>query len=712
MNELQDVAGARAPLVVLAGNPNSGKSTLFNRLTGGSARTGNYPGVTVESSIGVMQVGEVSAELVDLPGTYSLVARTLEERLTLSAVLGLEGLARPDVVAVCADATVLSRSLYLLLQLQELGVPVVLILTMVDQAEGLLPEPGILESLLRCPVVRVVARDGLGLDETRQALSRAIDAGPPPPVWRWAPGEDLREAIELARVALPPTWPASDALGLWALMSWTPEGEEDAVGALTPELQQAMERLALHPSDIDDEAIGARYAWLDAEVLPLLQGQADRSFTEKLDRVLIHPVAGFAVFLVVMGLLFQGLFAWSDPAIGAIEMLFGWLGGLAEGALPAGILTDLLVEGVIGGVGGVIVFLPQILLLFLLLGLLEDSGYLARVAYLMDRIMRSMGLNGRAFVPMLSGFACAVPAIMATRSMPRERDRILTMMVVPLMTCSARLPVYTLIIGSLFVGSTWVQSGLLLAMYAFSVLTALITAWVLSKTLLKAQPTPLVLELPTYRWPRLRDVATMMWRRTKEFLKDAGTVILGCTIVLWGLLSFPANVPTTIDYPAAIAAASSEEQVQDLENALASEQLAGSYAGQVGQFIEPAIEPLGFDWKIGVGLIGAFAAREVFVSTMGVVYSVGDSVDEEDAGLRARMMEERRADGSSVYTPLTGLSLLVFFALAAQCMSTLAVVKRETGGWKWPVFMTVYMTALAWGASFVVYQGGRLLGFQ
>lgn len=701
-----DTVATSEPLILLAGNPNSGKSTLFNRLTGGSARTGNYPGVTVESSIGSTRLGSGTATIVDLPGAYSLVARTLEERVTLKAVLGLDGQPTPDVVALCADATVLSRSLYLLLQLQELGVPVVLVLTMSDQAGDTLPPTHTLSDLLGCPVVRTVAREGEGLDDLRAALSTALAQDPPQPLWRWEPGEDLEEAIEAAMDALPEGWPRQHGLGLWALMSWSDTDD----GGLPAGLAEAVSRLHLHPEDIDDEAISGRYGWLDRELLPLLQGEVDRSFTEKLDRVLIHPVAGFGIFLLVMGLLFQGLFAWSDPAIGAIETLFEWLAVLVEGSMAPSLGRDLLVEGVIGGVGGVVVFLPQILLLFLLLGLLEDSGYLARVAYLMDRVMRLMGLNGRAFVPMLSGFACAVPAIMATRSMPRERDRLLTMMVVPLMTCSARLPVYTLIIGTLFAGEAWVQSGLLLGMYVFSVVTALAAAWLMSKTVLRAEPVPLVLELPTYRWPKLQDVALMMWRRAREFLKDAGTVILVCTIVVWGLLSFPQNVPMSQDYDAAIAAAASPEQVEALEQQRDGEQLAGSYAGQVGRFIEPVIEPLGFDWKIGVGLIGAFAAREVFVSTMGVVYSVGEDIDEQDEGLRARMHAETHPDGSPVYTPLAGLSLLVFFALSAQCMSTLAVVKRETRGWKWPIFMVVYMTGLAWVASFVVYQGGRLLG--
>jgi ferrous iron transport protein B len=428
-------------------------------------------------------------------------------------------------------------------------------------------------------------------------------------------------------------------------------------------------------------------------------------------------VAGFAVFLAIMFVVFQSLFTWADPAITLIEDLFAWLGDRTREIIPPGIMADFVVGGVIAGFGSVVVFLPQILLLFFFIGLMEDSGYMARVAYLMDRIMKSMNLHGRAFVPMLSGFACAVPAIMATRTMERQRDRLLTMMVVPLMTCSARLPVYTLVIAALFpaghlLGVFPVQGLMMTGMYLFSAVTALVAAWVLSRRVrpLRAKRLPFVIELPPYRVPRLPDVLRMMWERSSYFLREAGTVILACTIALWALLSFPRQTET--DYDARIAAASSQEQVAAIENQREAELLRESYGGRLGHAIEPAIAPLGFDWKIGVGIIGAFAAREVFISTMGVVYSAGADVDETSDTLRQRIRAEVREDGRPVYTPLVGLSLMIFFALACQCMSTLAVVKRETGGYRWPLFLFGYMTVLAWVTSFAVYQGGRLLGFS
>jgi ferrous iron transport protein B len=420
----------------------------------------------------------------------------------------------------------------------------------------------------------------------------------------------------------------------------------------------------------------------------------------------LHPALGFVLFLALMTVVFQALFAGADPIIGWIEGLFGWLGARAASVLPDGFLEDLVVNGLIAGVGSVLVFLPQILLLFLFIGLLEDTGYMARVAYLMDRVMRALGLHGRAFVPMLSGYACAVPAILATRTMERHRDRLLTMLVVPLMTCSARLPVYGLLIAAIVPvgsGGPFAQGLLLAGMYLFSTVIALLAAAVLGRTILKGPRVPLLLEMPPYRVPHWPSVVHMMWQKSSVFVKEAGTVILACTVAMWALLSYPQHSAPAPE-PAAVLAAPDDASA-------AAAQLQQSYGGRLGRALEPAIAPLGFDWKIGVGLIGAFAAREVFVSTMAVVYGLEDASDDSPA-LRERLRTETRSDGRKLYTPLVCLSLMIFFALSCQCMSTLAVVKRETRSWRWPAFLFAYMTALAWVASFVVYQGGRLLGFE
>jgi ferrous iron transport protein B len=482
--------------------------------------------------------------------------------------------------------------------------------------------------------------------------------------------------------------------------------------------------------DLDREIIQGRYTWIDDHLSEVVRDRKHPTeLTDRVDRVLLHPALGFALFLVLMTVVFQALFTWADPVIGLIENIVGWTGIQVGAALGPGLFTDFVVNGVIEGVGAFVVFLPQILMLFFFIGLMEDTGYMARVAVLMDRLMRSVGLHGRAFVPMLSGYACAVPAIMATRTMERRRDRLLTMMALPLMTCSARLPVYGLLIAAIV--PPWQKAGftqglLMAAMYLFGTAMALIVAWVLSRTILRASYVPLVIEMPPYRVPHWPSIVRTVLRRGGDFMKTAGTIILICSMVMWVLLSFPKDPSLEGRYEARLqeleqqlsetssegARTEVEEQIAELEATHASSTTRHSYAGRLGRAIEPIIEPLGFDWKIGVGIISAFAAREVFVSTMGVVFGVGEDVDEQSRDLREKIWSDTWPDGRRVFTPLVCLSLMVFFALACQCMSTLAVVRRETGGWGWPALMFVYMSVLAWVASLLVYQGGRLLGFS
>ena len=686
--------------ILVLGPPNTGKTTLFNRLAGTNLRVGNYPGVTVEGTTARVDLPDVGPiDLVDLPGTYSLSGRSGEERIAVDALLGRHGHPSPDAVLVLADATHLENNLYLAVQVAELGLPTLLVLNMADEAtrQGIDIDLAALSQRLGVPVVAASARTGLGVDDL---LSRA--AGLLRKQERTPPAVVYPEPILTAADALPGT---DRALALWALLSVEEDDDgEEEDGDLARAVTAARAGLAAEGRDADGAIIGARYAFIDEQLMPCVVRRASgrASITDRIDAVLVHPAWGFVLFLLIMTVLFQGLFSWSDPAIGVVESLIGHLADGARAVIPDGIFEDFVADGLIAGVGSVLVFLPQILLLFLLIGLMEDSGYMARIAYLMDRIMKSVGLHGRAFVPMLSGFACAVPAVLATRTMERRRDRFLTMMVVPLTLCSARLPVYTLLIAAMYPAGTEggvpVQGLLLAAMYVFSIAVALVAAAVLGRTVLKGRKEPLLLELPPYRMPKMATVLRMMWDRTRIFLKEAGTVILLCTVVLWALLAFPRV---------------SEERVSELgEEEAAAVALQESFGGRLGQAIEPVIAPLGFDWKIGVGLIGAFAAREVFVATMGVVYGVGGDVDETSTTLREKIRDEARTDGRPVYTPLVGLSLMIFFALACQCMSTLAAVKRETRSYRWPVFLFVYMTALAWLCSFVVYQGGLALGFS
>jgi len=721
---------ARTPLLLLIGNPNTGKTTLFNRLTGQHARIGNYPGITVERRSGDLTLRAEGTprvvEVVDVPGAYSLSARSAEEQIALSAVLGWADNPRPDLCVVVVDAGQLARNLYLVTQLLELDVRVVVALNMIDEVRENPPNAAELSKILGVPVVATDGRHGTGLSELDRAISATLTA-PVRSAQRIQYPSALERDLERVSSALPSEWSQSPAraraLSLWALTSVEPDDELQGVDPQLRARCLAVRREA-GTRDIDQEVIATRYSLIDA-ALPKLYARLEahpkkRKTSERVDRVLLHPVFGFAIFIAVMLVMFQSLFSWSDPAIRLIEAVTSGAADFIEAHVPESIVRDLVTHGVIGGVGNVVVFLPQILLLFFCIGILEDSGYMARVAFLMDRIMKALGLHGRAFVPMLSGFACAVPAIMATRTMERQRDRLLTMLVVPLMTCSARLPVYTLIIGALFPPSRlfgWlpVQGLLMIAMYLFSTFITLISAGVLGRTAVKGRRIPLILELPPYRMPSLGGTLRMMYRRALMFLREAGTGILVFTILLWALLSFP-RVTETAEAPPPPIAIHQQGTHTDAKPSESPAPTAGptaieqSYGGRLGKAIEPVLKPLGFDWKIGVGLIGAFAAREVFVSTLGLVYGIGDT-EEDTTPLRDKIRREQKADGTPAYSPLMGLSLMVFFALSCQCMSTLMVVYRETRSVRWPLFMFGYMTTLAYVASLLVYQGGRLLGF-
>ncbi len=729
--------GARdtSPRLFLAGNPNSGKTTVFNALTGSSARIGNYPGVTVEERVGELTLGPTLCSLTDLPGTYSLSARSPEESIAVQALFG-EYESAPDAVLVIVDSGALERGLYLALQILETGVPLVLGLNMTDEieAKGQSIDIDTLAKNLNCEVVSLTASQGVGLEDLTEAAGRSIAKSAATTEFPLPLADNTLDAVSKVEAVLKELYPAQTpahrrAKALWAILSLG----EDELTDVPEELRAIVTTVHIEADaakiPLRQLIIQARYSFIESAVRPCVKSSGEpqgNTWTDTIDQALTHPVLGAIGFTLVMGFLFQMLFAWCDPLIGIVEASVAGLQGWVAATLPAGFFNDLLREGIVAGVGNVLVFAPQIAALFFVIGFLEDCGYLARVAFLLDRLMGGVGLHGKAFVPMLSGFSCAIPAAMATRTIESRLDRLLTMMTLPLMSCSARLPVYVLLIGVLFPSDSTVFGGLstgafvLAAMYALSVAATLTAAAILRRTLLKGPRPPLVLELPPYRMPLLRNLLTSTWIRLKKFLIDAGTIILGLTIVLWLLLSFPkrpdlegqleAQRARVVSLPEGSPKASAQAELDAMEGTFAQAQLEGSYAGQMGKAIEPVFRPLGFDWRMSIGVIGSFAAREVFVSTMGVVFGIQEA-DEENVPLRTALQSATWPDGTKLFTTAAGMSLMVFFVLACQCMSTLAVIKKESGSWKWPLIMLAMMTIMAYVASFLVFQIGSALGF-
>jgi ferrous iron transport protein B len=671
-------------LIALAGNPNAGKTTLFNALTGLRQKVANYPGVTVERKEGTWKLENHTARLIDLPGLYSLDVTSLDEQIACDVLTGkIRDLAKPDVVIAAVDATNLERNLYLVTQLLEYHIPVVIALTMVDTAEkqSLEIDTKKLSNLLQIPVIRVKATQKEGIAELAEAALKAAQKHEIPKL-PWL--QDFPETID-----------------------------ED-----------------IHLSLTDDAAVNkkifARYNFISEvyqeSVKP--KNTVERSVSEKIDRILTHKFFGLVILIAILLVVFQTIFSWASLPMDLLEKGFGALGDVARSAMPEGILTDLIVDGIIAGVGGVLVFLPQILLLFLFISLLEDTGYMSRAAFLLDKLMSRVGLHGKAFLPLMSSFACAIPGIMATRTIENPKDRLATILVAPFMSCSARLPVYTLMIATFFAGQTvfgFISLGavLILAMYALGIVVAIIIAFILKRTILKSPPPPFVMELPPYRLPNFRAVFQNMFNNGWMFVKRAGTVILAISIILWSLTYFPRNaeVPSSkSEVPSQVTIASDDcgcslEDAKKIEEEKQSLALQNSYAGQLGRVIEPVIRPLGFDWKIGIALIASFAAREVLVSTLSIIYNVGKDADAENETLIQAVKDAKKPDGTPAWTPLTALTLMVFFVLAMQCMSTVAIVRRETNSWSWTLFMVGYMTALAYFAAFLTFQGGRLLGF-
>jgi ferrous iron transport protein B len=751
----------RRGVAALVGNPNTGKTTLFNALSGLNQRVGNYPGVTVETKKGSMTCAGRPFELIDLPGTYSLAPRSPDEMVAVDVVLGYQpGEPRPDVVVSIVDAANIDRNLYLTTQAMELGVPVVVALNMIDMAEaqGVKIDAAQLSTKLGVPVVPIQANRRIGLEALRDAIAAAAAEGKPPT------GPTFPEPFEREVRSLSETVAAGEPMFLVRRLLIDVGGyaEQRMLGRLGAdagvEVSKARQRLQEAGCPVPAVEARSRYGWIRQATTGCVSRPSQRvvTWTDRIDHLLTHRIWGTLVFLLVMVAMFQAIFTGARPLMDALGSAQDWIANLLNDLLPAGPATSLLVDGIVKGVGSVVMFLPQILILFGFIAILEDCGYMARAAFLMDRVMARCGLSGKSFIPMLSSVACAVPGILATRVIEDRRDRLATILVAPLMSCSARLPLYILLVSAFFtVGYSFWMPGLVMSgLYAIGFVTAPLVALVLKRTLIRGQTPVFVMEMPAYRWPTLTGVLRRMFDAGWAFVVRAGTLILASMVLVWALLYFPTGQPDGGQpYPERIEAlnksvkdqrAEFEKLQEELKEAKKQEgtdsakakeisekieplkkvldpvddevhalQVAWkkqSYLGQLGVAIEPAVRPLGWNWKVGVAALASFPAREVVVGTLGIVYSVGEvKSDEIRDSENAGETDLGRAVRQEL-SPAGALALLVFFALCCQCASTLAVIRRETRSWAWPAFTFVYMTTLAYVAALVVFQVGRLIG--
>jgi len=694
--------------VALVGNPNSGKSTLFNALTGLHQKTGNFPGVTVDKKSGFAKLNEiVTAEFVDLPGTYSLYPKSLDERVAFEVLCNKENPDHPDVTIIVADASNLKRNLFLVSQIIDLKIPVILALNMMDmvEKEGDIIDAIRLSEKLGVKVLGLSARNKDGVEVLKQALLQPLSV----PQYDFIDIKKIApEAIEKVKtvVKVKSDFEAFQIVNNLSDISYLHNVE------LQIKITDALNTLIVDTNKLQSLESVERYKVINRIVEECITHKSaikTESFTHKLDSVLTHRIWGYAIFLVVLFFIFQTIFFLASFPMEWIESLFVMISELASDVLPKGELSNLIVNGIIAGLSGVVVFVPQIALLFAFIAILEDTGYMARVSFIMDKLMRRFGLNGRSVIPLISGVACAVPAIMSARTISSWKERIITIFVTPLMSCSARLPVYTLLISLVVpqdknLGFFNYQGLILMALYLIGFVAAIGAAWVLKWILKAKEKSYFIMELPVYRTPQWRTVGLTIYDKVKLFLFDAGKIIVAISIILWFLSAHaPGNKFEEIDKKYQEHSFRGDLNQNEMDAKIASEKLEVSYAGMLGKSIEPAIKPLGFDWKIGISLITSFAAREVFVGTMATIYSAGNTDNTQT--IREKMQAEKNPDtGLPKYSIAVGFSLMIFYAFAMQCMSTLAVVYRETKSWKWPTVQFFFMGLLAYVSSFIVYQ--------
>ena len=695
----------------MVGNPNSGKSSLFNVLTGLNQKVGNFPGVTVDKKTGTTVIAPgLQADITDLPGTYSLYPKRTDEWVTYKVLLNQDNLVKPDVILLVADASNLKRNLLFCSQIIDLKIPVVVALTMMDLAKRKgtqIDIPG-LERELGVPVVPVNPRKNKGIAPLKKVLELTTEK------LHQAPPRDFIDVNILAGAPVADLKQHFPAISNYTAIHYLINHENFLFDGGTQQLIEGVEeKHKFNPTKTQAEEIMQRYG----RIKHIMQQTVVESdplqkalLTEKLDNILLHRYWGYIILLSVLFLLFQSVFWVAQYPMDGIEWVFGHLSGWLTGVLPQSWWSDLLINGVVAGLSGIMVFVPQIMILFGLITILEDSGYMARISFLTDKLMRKVGLNGKSVMPMISGYACAVPAIMSARNIENKKERLLTIMVTPLMSCSARLPVYTILIGliipsKLYFGFLSLQGVVMMALYLLGTVMALVVAWVMKWFIKSTERSFFILELPVYRGPRWRNAGSTMIEKAKIFVFDAGKVIMVISLLLWALSTYgPAAKMQAVTAKYEKLIADNPQQAGELNKQRKTALLQSSYAGTLGKAIEPAIRPLGYDWKIGIALITSFAAREVFVGTMATLYSVGEDADASNSTLRQKMGAAVRPDGTKVYNLATGLSLLIFYVFAMQCMSTLAIVKRETRSWKWPAIQLAYMTGMAYLLSWLVYS--------
>lgn len=698
--------------IALVGNPNSGKSSLFNALTGLNQKVSNFPGVTVDKKTGISGISAaLQANVIDLPGTYSLYPKSADEFVTYDVLVNPTGNDRPDMILIIADASNLKRNLLFCSQIIDLKIPVIIALTMMDIArkKGVEIDLAGLERELGVPVVAINPRKNKGIAELKKNIDLVAREH-----FR-QPARDFVDSHAMAPEVVNEIKKYVPVRSDYAALHIAVNNDELHFlnGGQKLAIKNALQQHRFNKTKVQAEEIMQRYSRIK-HIMKAAVVEADplqkQLQTEKLDDLLLHRFWGYVILLVVLFMLFQSIFWLASYPMDAIEAGFGGLSGWLTNVLPDNKLSDILINGILAGISGIAVFIPQIMILFGLITILEDTGYMARISFLTDRLMRQVGLNGKSVMPLISGVACAVPAIMAARNIENRKERLITILVTPLMSCSARLPIYTIMIALVIpdrsvLGFLSLQGLVMMGLYLLGFVMALLISAILKWFVAIREKSYFIMELPVYRAPRWKNVGTTMLEKAKIFIMDAGKVIMVISIVLWFLASYGPDSkmePVHAKYEKLMAADPGHRE--ELDKAYQSEKLANSYAGILGHAIEPAIRPLGFDWKIGIALITSFAAREVFVGTMATLYSVGESSDDNDATLREKMSAAVRADGTPVYTLATGFSLMLFYAFAMQCMSTLAIVKRETKSWKMPVIQLVYMTVLAYICSFIAYQ--------